>query len=255
MMELGLGGLGIYGAGWRGGGVSLPASTLAAWDASVLASLYQDTGGATPVTAADDPVGLWKDQQGSYDLSQATIAARPLYQTGQPRLVFDGVDDHLFAATRLGLAANPAMAVVVALTPKVTGVNDVRVFDLGNSAGVLSCSFGTDGWAWRHNNGNRIFGSVTFGQTVVATWFRAAGSTYGDGRFRLNGVEQAATSTANPVLVPTSTAAELRVGENVTVAGGYTPMDLYTEVVLGTDSLTDIAQAEAWAAARAGVTL
>ena len=70
-----------------------------AWyDPSDLSTMFQDSAGATPVTADGQPVGLILDKSGNGNhASQATAAARPLYKTDGTLhwLQFDGVDDYL----------------------------------------------------------------------------------------------------------------------------------------------------------------
>lgn len=70
----------------------------ALYNPSNLASLFQDSAGTIPVTAAGQPVGLMLDVSGNgFHVSQATTTARPLYQIidGYPCIVGDGIDDFL----------------------------------------------------------------------------------------------------------------------------------------------------------------
>lgn len=70
-----------------------------AWyDPSDITTLFQDSAGTTPVTAAGQPVGLMLDKSGRNNHArQATATARPLYQidSGRPYLALDGVDDFM----------------------------------------------------------------------------------------------------------------------------------------------------------------
>jgi len=83
------------------GGAWSPAdlTSLVAWyDPSDLTTLFQDSAGTTPVTAAGQPVGLILDKSGNgRHASQATSTARPLLEDdgGKMCLKFDGVDDYL----------------------------------------------------------------------------------------------------------------------------------------------------------------
>lgn len=75
-------------------------ASLGVWfDPSDLSTMFQDSAGTTPVTAAGQPVGLILDKSGNgYHASQATSTARPLFQidgSGKHYLAFDGVDDYL----------------------------------------------------------------------------------------------------------------------------------------------------------------
>lgn len=74
-----------------------------AWyDPSDLATMFQDAAGTTPVTAADQPVGLMRDKSGRGNhASQATSASRPILRNSGALwwLEFDGVDDFLATAS------------------------------------------------------------------------------------------------------------------------------------------------------------
>lgn len=88
-----------------GGGASFaPASLFAAgeqgvWlDPSDLSTMFQDSPGTTPVTAAGQPVGLILDKSGrGNNASQATAGSRPILRNSGALwyLEFDGVDDFL----------------------------------------------------------------------------------------------------------------------------------------------------------------
>ena len=77
-------------------------------DATQLSTLFQDSGGTTPVTAAGQSVGMWKvAPANATNFVQATATNQPTYQTnvlnGKPVVRFDGSNDQLlFSAT-----ANP----------------------------------------------------------------------------------------------------------------------------------------------------
>ena len=70
------------------------ATSMAVYDPSDLATLFQDSAGTTPVTADGDPVGLILDQAGNSarDMMQATSGSRPIYRTsgGKAWLENDG---------------------------------------------------------------------------------------------------------------------------------------------------------------------
>ena len=68
----------------------------ALYNPSNMASLFQDSAGTIPVTAAGQPVGLMLDVSGNGNhAAQSTTTARPTYQIvdGYPCIVGDGVDD------------------------------------------------------------------------------------------------------------------------------------------------------------------
>lgn len=86
------------------------------YDPSDITTLFQDSAGTTPVTAAGQPVGRMLDKSGRNNHAlQATAGSRPLYQidgAGKPYLQFDGVDDSLDATT-VNLVGAPYVAAVV----------------------------------------------------------------------------------------------------------------------------------------------
>ena len=70
---------------------------------SDLSTLFQDSAGTTPVTTAGQPVGLMLDKSGNANhATQATVAARPTYQTGPARATIDKVDDRLLVTVPTG---------------------------------------------------------------------------------------------------------------------------------------------------------
>lgn len=86
-----------------------PASLFAAgepgvwFDPSDISTLFQDSAGTTPVTAAGQPVGIMLDKSGRGNNATQTIAgSRPIYQidvSGRPYLLFDGIDDIIVTPT------------------------------------------------------------------------------------------------------------------------------------------------------------
>jgi hypothetical protein len=92
----------------RSGGFS-PASLFAGgqqglWlEAFDIGTLFQLSGGTTPVTVATDPIGYFGDKSGNdIHAAQATAAARPIYQTGPARATLDKVDDRLSVTVPTG---------------------------------------------------------------------------------------------------------------------------------------------------------
>jgi len=74
-------------------------------DSSDYSTMFQLSGGTTPVTGAGQPVGLWKNkivgQSQTFDVLQATAAARPatITNSGKPCIRWDGVDDRLLSVS------------------------------------------------------------------------------------------------------------------------------------------------------------
>ena len=87
-----------------------------AWyDPSDLSTLFQDSDGTIPVTAAGQPVGRMLDKSGRGNhLYQITSTARPTYQLdglGLPYLSFDGVDDRLQTVSAVSFGASDKLAI------------------------------------------------------------------------------------------------------------------------------------------------
>jgi hypothetical protein len=84
------------------------------FDASILASLWQDSGQTTPVVSDGDPVGAWVDQGAAGDVvTQSTTAAKPTYRASeatynnQPAVYFDGGDLLQIASFSSGAITQP----------------------------------------------------------------------------------------------------------------------------------------------------
>ncbi len=86
----------------------------ALFDPANAGTLFQDSTGATPVTADGQPLGLWRDLSANEnDLSQSVSAARPTYRTDGTFhwLETDGIDDGL-ATLPVFKVGNPVTMVV-----------------------------------------------------------------------------------------------------------------------------------------------
>jgi hypothetical protein len=88
------------------------------YDPSDLSTLFQDSAGTTPVTAAGQPVGRMLDKSGRGNhATQAISAQRPTYQidaAGKPHLSFDGIDDGMVTGN-INFSATDAVTVWVGL--------------------------------------------------------------------------------------------------------------------------------------------
>lgn len=231
---------------------------ISAWyDPSDLSTLFQDVAMTIPVTASGQAVAAMKDKSGhGYHLTQATASKRPIYTAsgGLYWLESDGVDDAMVVASRFGLAANPDLTVVAGMRWLGTKV-DERVFEIGAGSGVLSGASGTDGWAWRHNDGNAIFGASSNGTDWVATWMHQSGGNYSSSQFWRNGVQLSLASSTNGTFVPSSTSASATVMNGGPAAVTGAKMRLYGMVVGNFFDRTRAAQIESWMAGKSGVIL
>jgi len=92
---------GSSGATWTPADLFLSGEQGCWLDSSDLTTLFQNSTGTTPVTAAGQPVGRWNNKiagQGTlFNVVQATTAARPLLEASGSflRINFDGADDVL----------------------------------------------------------------------------------------------------------------------------------------------------------------
>jgi len=66
-------------------------------------TLFQLSGGTTPVTVATNPIGYFGDKSGNGNhATQAIAAARPIYQTSPDRITVNKVDDRLLVTVPTG---------------------------------------------------------------------------------------------------------------------------------------------------------
>jgi len=127
------------------GGYASPASLFAngeqgAWyDPSDLTTLFQDSAGTTPVTAAGQSVGKMLDKSGRGNhATQATSLQRPTYQVdgaGRPYLSFDGVDDGMVTGT---ITPATDKAQVFAGIRKLSDILRAMLYELGPTTSTAS---------------------------------------------------------------------------------------------------------------------
>jgi hypothetical protein len=110
------------------------------YDPSDLSTMFQDSAGTTPVTAAPDPVGRINDKSGNgKHATQATSGARPLLQLdagGRQYLAVDGVDDILSSATQTQIVGPWEFWAGVDIT--TNGGIQTNLFSLSPATGVSS---------------------------------------------------------------------------------------------------------------------
>lgn len=114
-----------------------------AWyDPSDLSTLFQDTGGTTPVTATGQPVGLMLDKSGNGNhIAQAASVSRPTYQTDGTLhwLEFDGANDFM-GAPSVDMSATDKLTAMVGVA--MNNGPTVVFFELSES------NNGADGTFW-----------------------------------------------------------------------------------------------------------
>ena len=114
------------------------------WDFTDTATLFQDSAGTTPVTAASQPVGrvLDKSGQGNHFI-QSTSASRPAYNGAG--ITPDGVDDFMQTAGNLDLTACDKVVVAMGYeklddTPQM----QMELGPVGYQPGLFSLLSGQD---------------------------------------------------------------------------------------------------------------
>lgn len=113
-------------------------SNLAIWlRAKDLSTLFQNSGGTTPVTANGDPVGFWGDKSlSNLDFIQATIGLRPIYRSAginsRPSVEGDGIGMFLSTTPSFGASDWTCSVVIkptntVAILESVFGCRDAEL--------------------------------------------------------------------------------------------------------------------------------
>lgn len=105
------------------------------WDATQISTLSQDTGGATPVAADNDPVGRFVGRVNSTALVQyGATTTRPVYRSSNQCIVGDGTDDALMTASNFSVSGYPHTLVVL-FDQSVNGASGSAVCSLSAAAG------------------------------------------------------------------------------------------------------------------------
>ena len=97
------------------------------YDPSNISTLFQDSAGTTPVTAAGQPVGRMLDLSGNGNHAlQANASARPIYQTDGTLhwLAFNGIS-HSISTPTINFSATNELSILTALQPLSTGGVDM----------------------------------------------------------------------------------------------------------------------------------
>lgn len=106
------------------------------YDPSDLSTMFQDTAGTVPVTAAGQSVARINDKSGRGNhATQTTAGARPTYQvdaTGRGFLLFDGADDWLVTPT---ITPGTDKAQVFAGVRKLSDVARATLLETGSNVG------------------------------------------------------------------------------------------------------------------------
>lgn len=244
------------------GVVPIPANDLLAWwDPSDLSTLWQDTAGTTPVTAAGQNVRRIDDKSGNGNHAIVTSGTAMTYEEAGG-LAYIDFTSTVLQVTVAGSSSQTYLMACMALR-HTSYANDVPY----NLATAVSGT--TRGLALQANSGNLIVygsgGSINFGahpvtvnNDYVATfWFDGAQASANDrARIRINAVDRARVSgsvpnTTSPAAALILTFPSLPGGSGGEVTGRLYGLAMYN-VVLGGASLD---QLEDYMAGKSGVTL
>ena len=233
------------------------------YDPSDMSTMFQDSAGTIPVTAAGQPVGKILDKSGRGNhASQATAAKRPLLQTsgGLWYLQFDGVDDAL-STGNINLTTTNKLGCFFGAR-KLSDASAGMLVELTIESNVyngfyISAPEGVGDYGVRVSSGAG-YNHATFNAPITnvfsGNWDRSAASLSLGVVDRFNGV----LNTTNPTGTLTNTAypnLPLFIGSR---AGSSFPFNgnLYQLVVLGrTPTALETTNTEAYIAAKSGVTL
>jgi hypothetical protein len=230
------------------------------FDASDISTMFQDSAGTIPVTAAGQSVGKWLDKSGNGNhATQTTAGARPTYQVdanGYPNVTFDGSNDYMLTSN-----------IDLSGTARVMLGAGVNVIGSGSAAAALA--FGTD---ISTVNGSFLFGapgSATDHSLYVrgSSTLRAAINNVSDGADILVGLFDISQATKEAELIPRLNYTQL-AGTQITWTGtdagsgsfGNLPLYLggygsslqyngaiYQVIVRGAlSSATEVVQTENW---------
>jgi hypothetical protein len=179
--------------------------------------LWLDAEDVASITENGGAVSEWADKSGNgHDYVQATANNQPQWVAaainGKAGISFDGNDDYLGNASRLGLDANPDILIfMVTVVDRDVG-NDDRVLHIGNTNLTIAVSTGSHGWAWRYDGGNEIYAPIAKDVAAIQCWERSAGTDFQAARFYLDGTESARTGGASDTTLPTDTTANSSIG-------------------------------------------
>lgn len=228
-------------------------------DPSDRSTLFQDSAGTTPVTAAGQPVGLILDKSGrGNNAVQTTAGKRPTYQidsTGRPFLLFDGVDDCLETGN-INLSASDKLTALVGIRKLTNAASFPIVMEFGFNWTAVDGSFVL--CAMDDTPGTYYFGSRgTISATASPGGFSAPvtnvvtlrGDIGGDiARLRVNGTQVANVTTDQGT--GNFGTAPLFIGQR---GGSSLPLEarIYS-LIVRSGAVSDIAAVERWVNGKTG---
>lgn len=249
----------VFGGAGAAPVVWTPASLFAAsevgvwYDPSDLSTLWQDTAGTTPVTAAGQAVARMDDKSGNgLHITQDTAANRPLLQTagGLYYLDYDGTDDIM---TRAAVAGSAWTVIVGASQDNdatgglVFGNRTATADRFGVRLDNSIAAIGHYNGAWLTKSRGSTSGGVPDTSPHVLSALVSEGSSvtaYYDG------------STMTDTGTPLSNSTDIMAIGGSTTSSYNLDGKVYGIILRAAlSSAEDFALAQAWIAAKAGVTL
>ena len=239
-------------------------------DPSDLTTLFQDTAGTIPVTAAGQTVARINDKSGNNNhATQATAAARPIYQVdgnGRGYLAFDGVDDFLVTpAITPGTDKAQAFAGVRKLSDAGFGTIVEHSADTNSLNGAFSIGVSTNQGdvsrrTWAAALRGTTFNLASAGvfaapdtRVQTAEFDISQSSASSETRMRLNGASQTLSYTVSDAGTGNFLAYPLYIGRR---AGTSLPLNgnIYSLIVrFGANLTTDqIDSTENWVNSKTG---
>jgi len=247
-----------------GGGAFSPKSiaSLQLWlDCNDLTTLFQDTAGATPVTADGQSVARINDKAASAALIQSTAGARPIYkasiQNGRGVLRTDGNDS--LSVSNISLLRNVAGATVFAAVSGTKPGTAANVMQVANGAATqrlalwreeTAGSLGVRGRRLDADASQEVHGGTfTAGEWMIhAAWVDYTATSI---RLYKNGGTAIASSAAFQTAGNTSDTISL----TTSILGGNLNGDLGGILLFGVAlTVAQMNQVGAWMAARWGLT-
>lgn len=233
-------------------------------DASDTATLKQDTGGSTAVTADSDPVGYVAQKSGGGGVFTRFTddTRRPLYKvvSGYSCLRFDGSNDGLQAdATVRAFSANMTVLTVIVAAKADAGASYPTYMMDGywsNYHGTI-CRFDTSTTVqlWSHNDGAH-YASATPTTKALYTFILYQNNTSPSRKIRVNGSSVYSSGSAETTAFGTGSAQVIGVGTVSDNSGGWFNGDIYQMFAINRELTgTDLTSAEQALAAKAGITI
>lgn len=141
------------------------------YDPSDLSTLFQDSAGTTPVTAAGQPVGRMLDKSGNgLHMTQATEAARPTLQVSNGLYYLDFGGTHWMSTAAAAYTANNVATVILGVH-KTTAVRSLLLeYGPGGTAGAFTVDHSTTASTLNGYGVTLTGGTTSFSRRTAVTY-------------------------------------------------------------------------------------